>query len=136
MNHDTTVYFLGGSRSLKILGPELKMRLATLVTWDCNFIVGDADGADLAFQNFLAERDYKKVTIYAIHDHLRNNVGGWPVIYVLPYNGGFYTSKDREMAKDCGTGIMLYDGRSKGTSANIKLLNKLNKPCFIYKPNE
>lgn len=132
---DISKVFLGGSRSIQTLPTIVCALLQVEMSRNNWFLVGDAEGADLAFQTYLHEWEYKSVQVYAMHNKLRNNVGGWPVSMVLPNFGApareFYTNKDKLMARDCTWGIMLYDGKSLGTRNNIERLRALGKKCYV-----
>ena len=100
-------------------------------------LVGDANGADKAVQSFFAERAYQQVTVFCTGGRCRNNVGGWPVMAIAPPAGvhsgyDFYAVKDREMASVATHGLMVWDGDSRGTFANIRTLVAAKKPVVVY----
>lgn len=99
-------------------------------------LIGDANGADKAMQSHFAAHAYARVVVYAIGGHLRNNMGSWPVEFVLaPQRAkGFelYSAKDRRMAEDASAGLMLWDGKSRGTLENIQNLVAHGKPVALY----
>lgn len=41
--------------------------------------------------------------------------------------------RNREMAVECDIGIGFYDGKSRGTGNMISTMNKLGKPCYVFK---
>ena len=43
----------------------------------------------------------------------------------------FYTLKDMKMADDADYGLMIWDGKSKGTLKNIEEMKKNNKKFFV-----
>ena len=55
-------------------------------------------------------------------DHCRNNVGDWPTREIDAPRGArgfdYYSLKDRAMAEAAEYGLMLWDGKSKGTVNN------------------
>ena len=99
-------------------------------------LVGDANGADRALQQHMADRGYKRVVVYAVTGMLRNNVGCWEVRSVDPPRGarGFdlYSVKDTQMAKDASYGLMLWDGKSRGTLENMRNLLAYGKPVTVH----
>lgn len=100
-------------------------------------IVGDANGADKAVQRYLADRRYANVIVYFSGLRFRNNVGAWTTRPITPppgVHGGFefYAAKDRAMANDATHGLMLWDGVSRGTFANITALISDDKPVVVY----
>lgn len=131
-----TRIFLGGSRSINDFPIIVEAMLRLEMQDKAQFLIGDAEGADLALQTYLAEWQYQHVLVYAMRGKPRNNVGNWQVVSVLPTFGApsreFYTAKDKLMARDANWGIMLYDGKSRGTLANIETLAKLSKKCYVF----
>jgi hypothetical protein len=99
-------------------------------------LVGDANGADKAVQSYLAERAYPNVLVHCMKAHCRNNVGNWPTHEVPAPKGArgfdFYSAKDRVMADTAEYGLMLWDGKSKGTINNVVNLSRDGKPVVVY----
>jgi hypothetical protein len=129
--------FLGGSRKISRLNAVIRERLDNVVERGMRVVVGDANGADRAFQQYFAERDYRNVVVYFMKGHCRNNVGGWPVEAVEAEPGKtrgfeFYSTKDRRMAAAADYGFMLWDGESKGTLNNMIVLLDAAKPVWLY----
>ena len=126
--------FLGGSIRLNALPAQVKQLIAAEVSRGSSFSVGDAAGIDLAFQHFLRSQSVKAITVYH-SDQLRNNVGNWPTEFVqsdLKSSGkDKFTVKDRKMAELADCGIMVWDGKSAGTLANVIDLLQQEKPCQI-----
>ena len=89
-------------------------------------LVGDCDGVDLAIQKHLKFINYPYVIVYCSGDAPRHNEGNWPV--------EVRRAKDKAMIEDCGEGLCLWDGRSKGTLQNIKVLRsaQCNKNLSLY----
>lgn len=134
-----TTVFIAGSITIKKLDPVAQVRLVNIVELGHQVIVGDADGADTAIQQFLHESGARHVTVYCVGGQPRNNLGGWPVnnvtTYHKPGSRAYFTAKDIEMAKDADVGLMIWDTKSTGTLSNvIELLNrKRNSTVFINK---
>ncbi len=99
-------------------------------------LVGDANGADSAVQRYLADRSYPNVLVHCMKDRCRNNVGNWPTREVAAPHGakgfGYYSLKDRAMADAAEYGLMLWDGKSKGTVNNVVNLSRRQKPVVVY----
>jgi hypothetical protein len=99
-------------------------------------LIGDANGADKAFQRYLAEHRYAQVEIFCVGTTCRNNEGTWPLRQVTAPKGvrgfDFYALKDRVMAQEADFRLMLWDGESRGTLANAARLVRLNKKVVIY----
>jgi hypothetical protein len=68
--------------------------------------------------------------------HCRNNVGHWSTREVPAPKGArgfdFYSAKDRVMADAAEYGLMLWDGKSKGTINNVVNLCREGKPVVVY----
>lgn len=128
--------FIGGSRRVSRLNEQIRRRLDDMVKRNFRIIVGDANGADRAMQRQLSEWDYRAVTVYYVGDRPRNNEGAWATQRIetpLKRPGfEFYTVKDRQMATDAECGLMLWDGKSRGTLANVERLVQAQKPVAVY----
>ena len=128
--------FVSGSIRLKTLHPKVLERLQTIVDNDLEVIVGDANGADKAFQSELVGMDAKNVTVYCSGETPRNNMGNWPVekIASAAKSGTreFYTEKDLSMSRKADFGMMLWDSKSTGTLRNVMEMCKQKKPSLVF----
>jgi len=128
--------FIGGSRGIKRLNPEVRKRLDEIIRKQFVVLVGDAHGADKAVQNYLRERGYDRVEVFCTGEHCRNNVGYWNVIAVpAPHarrDFEFYEAKDRKMSEESSVGLMLWDGKSKGTLSNVHRLLDMGKKVVLW----
>lgn len=99
-------------------------------------LVGDANGADKAVQRYLADKAYPNVLVHCMKDYCRNNVGNWPTRQVVAPRGAkgfdYYSLKDRAMAEAAEYGLMLWDGKSKGTVNNVVNLSRDHKSVVVY----
>jgi len=131
-----TKVFIAGSRQISRLPSEVKHRLDTMAAKDFQILVGDANGADKAVQTYLAAKAYPHVLVHCMERHCRNNVGNWPTREVAAPKGArgfeFYSVKDRLMADVADYGLMLWDGKSKGTINNVVNLSRDGKPVVVY----
>jgi len=127
--------FIGGSRAVSKLNEVVRARLDDLIRRGCTILVGDANGADKAVQMYFAEKHYASVIVFCM-ENCRNNVGGWPPRSVEPPRGSkgfsYYAAKDFVMAEEAHCGVMLWDGKSKGTLQNILNLLAGNKRTLVY----
>jgi hypothetical protein len=132
----TDSVFVAGSRQISCLPAEVKKRIDTMVEKRFRILVGDANGADKAVQTYLAGKAYPNVVVYCMEAHCRNNVGAWPTHQTSAPLGAkgfdYYTVKDRAMADAAEYGLMLWDGKSKGTFNNILSLARQNKLVVVY----
>ena len=56
-----TKVFIGGSRQLGRLNPDIRQRLDSIIENSFTILVGDANGIDKAVQKYCAERNYPRV---------------------------------------------------------------------------
>jgi len=135
MSHPSIV-FVAGSRQISRLPAEVRSRLDTMIEKGFQILVGDANGADKAVQRYFADRSYQNVLVHCMKDHCRNNVGNWPTRQVVAPRGAkgfdYYSLKDRAMAEAAEYGLMLWDGKSKGTVNNVVNLSRDHKPVVVY----
>lgn len=128
--------FLSGSRRISRLNDSMRRRLDQLMQRRFTILVGDANGADRAMQRYLAASGYESVIVFAVPPKPRNNEGAWRVEFVTPPKGarGFdkFSAKDRVMASRADAGLMLWDGESRGTVANLSDLLSRGKPIALY----
>lgn len=131
-----TTVFLSGSRRISRLNQEIRGRLHNIIQQNFRIVVGDANGADKALQQYLADVSYPNVTVYCSGEICRNNIGNWESKRVLVGSQlkgrEFYTQKDKKMADDADYGFMLWDGKSAGTFSNVIELLKRNKKALVY----
>ena len=131
-----TKVFIAGSRQITRLPAEVKIRVDTMIDKGFHILVGDANGADKAVQTYLAEKAYPHVLVHCMERNCRNNVGHWPTHEVAAPKGArgfdFYSAKDRVMADAAEYGLMLWDGKSKGTINNVVNLSRESKPVVVY----
>ena len=131
--------FIGGSRAVARLNATILSKLDELISRECRIFVGDANGADKAVQQHFASRGYEHVVVYCM-TACRNNLGHWPTKNVVSSSSrrdfAYYAAKDAAMAHDAKCGIMLWDGKSKGTLNNIQALVGAGKKTLVYLASE
>ena len=131
-----TRVFIGGSRRISRLTSEVQARIDRIVDKDLAVVIGDANGADKAVQQYLSQRGYTRVEVFCSDAKPRNNIGAWPVRVVRPAHSrrdfDYYATKDRAMASEATVGLMLWDGRRRGTLLNVLRLAKQGKPTVFY----
>jgi hypothetical protein len=75
------------------------------------------------------------VIVYCVN-HCRNNVANWPTKRVEASGNrkdfAYYAAKDLAMAEDAKCGVMLWDGKSKGTLNNVQQLLSRGKKVLVY----
>jgi hypothetical protein len=132
-----TKVFIGGSRLVTRLNSEVRQRLDEIMRKQFPVLVGDANGADKAVQQYLHSRGYERVEVFCTEGDCRNNVGHWKVRAVPAPDSGrrnfeYYAAKDRQMAEEGAIGFMVWDGKSRGTLANVLRLMEQGKKVVIY----
>ncbi|KFD26715.1 hypothetical protein IH86_18930 [Sphingobium yanoikuyae] len=125
--------FISGSLSITALAEPVIERIDGIVERMLPVLIGDARGADRAVQRLLSDRNIDAVMVYCSGDGPRNNLGKWP-IRNIPSSGAkgtaaYHTPKDKAMAQDASCGFVIWDGRSRGSLANIHRLAA--RGCFI-----
>jgi hypothetical protein len=137
MMHEEKKVFIAGSRRLSRLSGEITRRIDNVIEKGFTVIVGDANGADKAVQRYLSVKGYGHVIVFCMEGNCRNNAGGWPtraieVADTRRRDFVYYSAKDRAMAEQADYGLMLWDGRSRGTLTNIVDLVRRGKPVVVY----
>jgi hypothetical protein len=131
-----TTVFIGGSRRVPRLGAAVRARLDTIMAKGFRVIVGDANGADKAVQQYLSGKGYGHVEVFCSGTVCRNNLGHWHMrqIKTDPTDKGFrfYAAKDRVMAREADVGLMIWDGKSTGTLLNVLRLLSQEKKVVVY----
>ncbi len=132
-----TKVFIAGSRRLSRLHSAVKRRIDNIVDKGFTVIVGDANGVDKAVQRYLSNRHYTNIIVFCMEGGCRNNIGDWPTRTITAADTGrrnfaYYSTKDRAMVKEADYGLMLWDGRSRGTLTSIVHLVRQGKPVVVY----
>ena len=128
------IVFVGGSKTISVLNAEAIAALDLICKTGDKIIIGDCFGADKLVQEYLAERQYTNVEVYVSGENTRNNLGGFPEKHI-PAEGlsgfQFYRQKDIAMAKDADVGLMLWDGKTRGTLSNIQDMRAMGKEVRV-----
>jgi hypothetical protein len=131
-----TRVFIGGSRHVSHLNASVRTRLDKIVDKAFPVLVGDANGADKALQEYLHTKNYKHVVVYCVGGVCRNNVGRWQHRDIPAdtrnRNAQFFSAKDRVMADEATFGLMVWDGKSIGTLLNVYRLIVQGKTAVVY----
>jgi hypothetical protein len=125
--------FVSGSRTIGGIGEDITAELSCVLDSAANMLVGDAQGVDTEIQRFCKNQDYHNITVFAMNGKARNNIGDFAVENVVPKdNRNFFEQKDKVMTDMADYGIVIWNGKSKGSLNNIIRLIKQNKPCKVY----
>ena len=128
--------FVSGSISIKKLPQIALEKLNSIIANNLTILVGDANGVDKLIQEYLKHKSYQNVCVYYAGNKIRNNLATWNTVNVPSTLMGraLYTQKDKKMALDADYGMMIWDGKSKGTRANIEEMSRYGKIFYIYSP--
>ena len=131
-----TKVFIGGSRRASRLNTQVRKRIDNIIGEGFSILIGDANGADKAIQEYLHSKHYQNVEVFCSGEICRNNVGNWQT-HNIPAgtrnrDAQFYSAKDRIMAQEATIGLMMWDGKSVGTLLNLFRLLSLKKKAVIY----
>lgn len=128
------IVFVGGSKTISGLNAEAIAALDLICKTGDKIIIGDCFGADKLVQEYLAERQYANVEVYVSGENTRNNLGCFPEKHI-PAEGmsgfQFYRQKDIAMAKDADVGLMLWDGKTRGTFCNREDMRTMGKEVRV-----
>jgi hypothetical protein len=127
--------FIFGSISIKTLDSQAISLLDSIMANGQAVLTGDAFGVDKLVQQYLFEHNYQSVIVYYAGDTIRNNVGNWQTRQINNGNNlkgrKLYQLKDTAMAQDADCGLMIWDGKSRGTKFNIEKMSKLGKKITL-----
>jgi hypothetical protein len=127
--------FISGSITIKKLPKHAIEKLESIIQHNFDIIIGDAKGVDSLVQAFLLKKKYKNVMIYYAGDKIRNNIGKWKTKQIMRISNErgrqLYSLKDIEMAIDSDYGLMIWDGKSKGTLSNIQKMKEQKKKFLV-----
>ena len=128
--------FISGSISIDNLPLSAAEKIDNIINNNYVILIGDAKGVDLQVQKYLFNKKYDNVIVYFAGGKARNNIGHWETREITAGTDNkrgreLYTVKDKAMAKDAHYGLMIWDGKSRGTLNNIKEMKKENKRFYV-----
>ncbi len=129
--------FIAGSKTIFTLPSSVMEQLEQYIHNQDAIVVGDCPGVDAAVVDFFRWHAYDKVTVYYVGYRPRISVGSFPTVQVRAVQAptenafAFRRVKDQAMVAACDQGLMIWDGHSKGTLANIEDLMRLQKPVTV-----
>ncbi|WP_461256276.1 hypothetical protein [Treponema sp. R80B11-R83G3] len=128
--------FISGSISINKLPSLALEKINAIIDKNYRILIGDAKGVDLLVQEYLLKKKYNNVIVYFTGENIRNNVGNWETNKIISGTENkkgreLYTIKDKAMANDADYGLMIWDGKSKGTLGNINEMKKQNKHFYV-----
>lgn len=126
--------FIDGSKTIGKL-PDKAAETITAACRDSHeILIGDCYGIDLAVQRLLAGLEYENVTVYTACPKARNNIRNWQEQRITTSQTGFaaHREKDQAMIDACDLAIFIWDGKTKGTCANINELKRAGKRVIVF----
>jgi hypothetical protein len=128
--------FIGGSRNIKELDENVVRALFDELNSGSKILVGDADGVDTEIQKFCNSQNYNNIVVYASNGKARNNAGNFEIKKIPvskdTFSKQFFVAKDIAMTNDADYGIVIWDGKSKGSLDQLHRMVRQNKPCHVY----
>lgn len=130
--------FISGSISIKSLPSEVIKSFDKIITQNIEVFVGDADGVDTLTQNYFASKNYINLTVCTIYGDPRNSASHLFAIKQVNYAQNIkgerekQSSKDSYMTANTEYSFVVWDGKSKGSYANIQRALEQSKKLKIY----
>lgn len=140
MTNNTNLVFVFGSRDITRIPDAVRSIIATFIWEEKSFLVGDCKGADEAFIKLLYnDFNYKRVKVFYSGITPRVETYDLETERVIvpenirPATREFHQVKDQRMLNLADVGLCVWDGKSKGTKANINSLTNTNRECFVFR---
>ncbi|GEM_PF-899279 len=130
--------FVSGSIAVKSLPPEVRRRLDALIAQEARILVGDAPGVDALVQRYCAARDYTHVEVFTISEPPRTIASERFAVRKIEVPDAVKRArerqafKDRAMTRACDASFVVWDGKSKGSFANITRAFDAGKRVTVY----
>ena len=134
--------FISGSISIKSLNDDIIESIKNIVAKNYKILVGDAPGIDTMVQNLLVNLDYSNVEVYSIFSTPRYKASiKFKNKYInvsteIKKERERQTYKDKAMSEDSDFSFVIWDGKSKGSFANILRAIETNKFVKIFYTEE
>ena len=127
--------FISGSISIKKLPKEAQKSIDNIINKNFEILVGDAKGVDSLVQRYCASRGYYNVKVYSIYDAPRNKISDKFRFEKVEVSESVrrkreserQQAKDQAMTRDCDYCLVIWNGKSKGSYANILRAKELKK---------
>jgi len=133
--------FISGSIAIKILPQEVKNSIHKIIDNQMRILVGDANGIDSLVQDYCLSLNYFNVTVYSISLLPRYKVSDKFALKTItvPHeikNGRErQQEKDKVMTKESLYSFVIWDGKSKGSYANVVRALEQDKKIKLYAEN-
>lgn len=130
--------FISGSIAIKELPNEVIESFDKIISQNIHVYVGDADGIDLLTQNYFASKNYTNITVCTIKEQPRSLASNHFNIKQVNYDKNLKSHREQQTFKDSYMTIhtdysfVIWDGKSKGSFANIKRTFDQEKKLKVY----
>jgi len=131
--------FISGSKSISMLPELAKIFIDQFIENGDEILVGDCYGIDAVVQKYIESKGFSNVTVYCSGVIPRNNFTSSAKIRSCAEaakglsGNAFHYVKDIQMANDCDQVLMIWDGKSKGTTENLKRIKEMGKPFVLIR---
>jgi len=130
--------FISGSISIKKLPPEVINSIKKIIENKIHILVGDADGIDTLIQDFCLSENYTNLTVYSISAIPRYKASDdFNFKHIFP-DESIKRERERQQEKDKAMTLeseftfVIWDGKSKGSYANLIRALENNKKIKAY----
>lgn len=130
--------FVSGSISINKLPSEVIKSFDKIIAQNIHVFVGDADGVDTLTQKYFASQKYTNVSVCTVYDKPRNILSNFFTILRVPCEQNIKSEREKQTVKDSymtnhtNYSFVIWDGKSKGSFANIKRAIENNKKIKVY----
>lgn len=133
--------FISGSIAIKTLPQEVKSSIDNIIAQNFRILVGDAKGVDLLVQQYCQSKSYFNVCVYFIinpQENPREIASQHFTQKMITPPENIKKTRERQMRKDsvmtddCHFSLIIWDGKSKGSYANIQRTLEQNKKIKLY----
>ncbi len=130
--------FISGSISIKKLPKEVIESIEKIIENQIHVLVGDADGIDTLIQNFCLSENYTNLTVYSISAIPRYKASDeFNFKHIFPDENikkerARQQEKDKAMTLESEFTFVIWDGKSKGSYANLLRALEHNKKIKVY----
>jgi hypothetical protein len=122
------VLLMGSSKyRQETLPDEVREVIDTAILQDMVFIVAEAFGACRLYQDYLAQKNYRKVIVGHARS-IRYNARDWSDHKY----GDNLKERELNMIKDCDVAVVIWQDQSGVIAENLENLKKLRKLTYLY----
>lgn len=133
--------FISGSIAIKVLPQEVKNSIHKIVNNQMRILVGDANGIDSLVQDYCLSLNYFNVTVYSISILPRYRASDKFALKTILISNEIKNGrerqqeKDKAMTNDSQYSFVIWDGKSKGSYANVIRALEQDKKIKLYAEN-